>query len=277
MKTWFVEDAGGGCQAFGEVVVLVCEETGEIYSARVPVTWNNKMSWEELVCQLLVDLMQQAGATKEDQYLVCSGNIFHTYHKWLSEQGYNWQTHKMDGLAHDAAESAFHQMVVEAGFPEHIKLIERDYRSYYTNIEKWVSLHPERKKQYWKDREVRKKPALPRYLLKSTLTKARVCYGCNAVIPPFSPVVELKFRTDGRKFRHFFHPQCCPVTPLKSTLQQLEVAWQGQPLTGILVPCPEEMPCAICGHLLEPGKKAFYAYHKNELVCGHLHCFKGTP
>ncbi|AQS59857.1 hypothetical protein B0537_12640 [Desulforamulus ferrireducens] len=274
MKTWYVEDAGGGCQAFGEVVVLVCEETGEIYSARVPVTWSNKMSWEELVCQLMQELMEQAGATKADQFLVCSGNIFHTYHKWLTEKGYHWQTHKMDGLAHDAAEGAFHNMVVEAGFPEHIKLIERDYRSYYSDIERWVAADPERKKLYWKDREVRKKPSLPRYVLKSTLSKARSCHGCHKPIPPFSPAVELKYRQDGRKFRFFFHPQCSPVQPLKSNLLQQEVNWQGERLAGIVVVCPEEVPCTLCGNPLEVGKKAFYAYHENKLICGHLECFE---
>ncbi|RYD06275.1 hypothetical protein N752_05125 [Desulforamulus aquiferis] len=115
-ETWYVEDAGGGCRAFGEVVVLVCEETREIYSARIPVTWTNKMGWEELVCQLMLGLMKEAQATSEDKYLVCSGNIFNVYHNWLKEHNYNWETHKMDGLAHEAAEGEFHRMVVEAGF-----------------------------------------------------------------------------------------------------------------------------------------------------------------
>lgn len=273
MKTWYVEDAGGGCRAFGEVVVLVCEDTREIYSGRIPITWANKMGWEELVCNLMLDLMEEAGATINDKFLVCSGNIFHTYHKWLTEHGYTWETHKMDGLAHEAAEGEFHRMVVEAGFPEEIKLEERDYRSYYSQIEKWVSSYPDRKKMYWKDREVRKKPVQPRYILKSTLGKTRSCHHCNKIIPPFSPAVELKYRKDGRKLRYFFHPQCSPVKPLKSQLNQLEVEWKGSRLTGIIVPCPETVHCAICGQPVEPGQETFYAYENNVLVCGHPGCF----
>lgn len=275
-KTWFVEDAGGGCRAFGEVVVLVCEETGEIYTARVPVTWTNKMGWEELVCQLLTELMEQAGADKEDEYLVCSGNIFHTYHKYLTDQGYQWQTHKMDGLAHDAAENEFHHMVVEAGFPAQIQLQERDYRSYYNAIEKWVAACPERKEQYWKDREVRKKPAQPRYILKNTTTRPRSCAKCHRHILPFSPAVELKYRKDGRKLRTFFHPECCPVKPLKSQLDQLEVQWKDGKLTGILIPCQEPVTCSICGQPVEPGQRTFYAYEENDLVCGHPTCFANS-
>ncbi|WP_459908958.1 hypothetical protein [Desulfotomaculum defluvii] len=273
LKTWYVEDAGGGCQAFGEVVVLVCEETGEIFSARVPVTWTNKMGWEELVCNLLLELMEKAGATKDDEYLVCSGNIFHTYHKWLTEQEYKWQTHKMDGLAHDAAENEFHRMVVETGFPIDIKLENRDYRTYYNAIEKWISSNPERKKRYWKDREVRKKPAVPRYVLKSTMNRARTCQHCNKPIPPFSPAVELKHRIEGRKIRYFYHPACSPVEPLKSQLNQLEVSWRGGKLTGILVPCPEAVHCSICGQPVEPGQRTFYAYDNDQLVCCHPTCF----
>ncbi len=276
LKTWYVEDAGGGCQAFGEVVVLVCEETGEVYSARVPVTWTNKLGWEELVCHLMTDLMDKAKVSRDDQFFVCSGNIFHTYHKWLSDQGYNWQTHKMDGLAHDAAENEFHRMVVEAGFPANIKLADRDYRSFYTEIEKWVSCNPGRKQKYWKDREVRKKPAQPRYVLKSTMGRVRNCHQCNQKIPPFSPAVELKYRKDGRKLRYFFHPECCPVKPLKSQLDQLEVAWKGGKLTGILVPCQEQVHCTVCGRPVEPGEKTFYAYEEDHLVCGHPSCFAKT-
>lgn len=273
LKTWYVEDAGGGCRAFGEVLVLVCEETGEIYSAIVPVTWSNKMGWEELVCQLMIELMDQRKATVHDKYLVCSGNIFHTYHKWLTDHGYSWEPHKMDGLAHEAAEGEFHRMVVEAGFPKDIKLEERDYRSYYTRIEKWVAGDPERKQLHWKDREVRKKPAVPRYVLKSTLRQTRTCQLCNQKISPFSPVVELKFRKDGRKLRSFFHPECSPAKPLKTQLDQLEVEWKGNKLTGIIIPCPEEIHCSICGEAIEPGQRTFYAYEDNILVCGHLHCF----
>lgn len=276
MKTWFVEDAGGGCRAFGEVVVLVCEETNEIYCARIPVTWSDKIGWEELVCQSLLKLMEKAGANKDDQYLVCSGNIFHTYHRHLTEQGYNWQTHKMDGLAHDAAESEFHRMVVEAGFPDDIKLQERDYRSYYNAIEKWVGQNNARKEKYWKDREVRKKPAQPRYVLKNTASKPKNCHACNKAILPYSPAVELKFRKDGRKFRYFFHPDCCPATSVKSQLDQLEVQWKDGKLTGILIPCPAEIHCSICEQPVEEGEKTFYAYENGKLLCGHPSCFNST-
>ncbi|GAB6158062.1 hypothetical protein JCM39194_12620 [Desulfotomaculum varum] len=276
MKTWYVEDAGGGCRAFGEVLVLVCEETNEVYATRVPATWSNKMGWEELVCRLMIDLMAAAGAGPDDRYLVCSGNIFHTYHRWLTEHGYNWSTHKMDGLAHEAAENEFHRMVVEAGFPAHIKLVDRDYRSYYNEIEKWVASDPARQQLYWKDREVRKKPAQPRYVLKSTLGRARTCRHCRQAIPPFSPAVELKYRQNGRKFRYFFHPDCSPVQPLQSQLEQLAVPWQGGQLTGILVPCQDQVHCVLCGRPLAPGEQTFYAYAGNRLLAGHPACFAGT-
>lgn len=274
MKIWHVEDAGGGCRAFGEVVVLVCEETREVYSARIPVTWTNKMGWEELVCQLMLGLMKEAKATSEDKYLVCSGNIFNVYHNWLKDHNYNWETYKMDGLAHDAAEGEFHRMVVETGFPEDIKLEDRDYRSYYTRIEQWVSAESDRKKLYWKDREVRKKPTQPRYILKSTMGRLRICRGCNQKIAPFSPAVELKLRQEGKKFRYFYHPECSPAKPLKSQLNQIEVAWNGNKLTGVIVPCPETIHCAICGQPVEPGQKTFYGYENNLLVCGHPGCFE---
>lgn len=272
MKTWYVEDAGGGCRAFGEVVVLVCEETGEIYSARVPITWSNKMGWEELVCQLMINLMEQAPVTPADKLLVCSGNIFHTYHHWLTEHNYAWGTHKMDGLAHEAAESAFHQWVMEAGFPDATGLVERDYRRYYHKIEQWVFSDPERQSLI-KDRQVRKKPAQPRYILKSNFHITRTCRKCRNSIQPFTPMVEQRFRADGKKHRYYFHVHCAPNKPVKSQLVKLTVLLGGQNLTGIVIPCPEETVCTICQEPLPPGTTAFYGYDRETLICGHPDCF----
>ena len=120
MRQWYVEDAGGGCRAFSEIVVLVSEDPREIYWSAVPLTWSDNLSLEEVVCQQVITLMSQAGVTKEDQILVCSGNIFFGFHRWLNDHNYLWETAKMDGLAHEVAESLFSAQINAAGFPEEI-------------------------------------------------------------------------------------------------------------------------------------------------------------
>ena len=135
MKTWYVEDAGGGCLAFSEVLVLVCENPQEIYTARVPLTWEDDLTLEQMVSRLVIKMMEEAGVTKNDQLLVCSGNIFNDFHQWLTEEGYQWNYHKMDGLAHEVAEQTFYQQILDAGFPAFVHPSPGNYRLYYSFVE----------------------------------------------------------------------------------------------------------------------------------------------
>jgi len=274
LKEWHVEDAGGGCRAFSEVLVLVCEQTGEIYSDKLPLTWNDGTSMEEKTCSLMIEMMERAGVTGKDRLLVCSGNIFHTFHNWLTENGYHWGKAKIDGLAHDTAEELFHRQVVEAGFPLDINLKERNYREYYRAIEQWVNGDPGRQ-VFLKDFAVRRKPAETRYLLKGNGSHTRTCLRCRQRIPPYNPVVVYRARENGRKIRRYFHPACTPVEPLKSTLETLTINWDSSRIEGVILNSHEDKRlCAVCGRPVEPGNRTFYAYLNGQVIAGHPACFK---
>ena len=274
MKEWHVEDAGGGCRAFPEILVLVCEQTGEIYSDKLPLTWDDGVSMEEKACSLVIGMMEKAGVTGEDHLLVCSGNIFHTFHNWLTEKGYQWEKAKIDGLAHDTAEEFFHRQVVEAGFPADINLEERNYRDYYRAIEQWVNGNPCRK-IFLKNFEVRRKPAETRYLLKGNGSHTRTCLHCRQRILPYNPVVVYHSRENGRKIRRYFHPACTPVEPLKSTLETLTINWNFSRIEGVILNSNEDKRiCAVCGQPVEPGNRTFYAYLNGQIIAGHPDCFK---
>lgn len=274
LKEWHVEDAGGGCRAFSEVLVLVCEQTGEIYSCTLPLTWDDGSSMEEKACVLLIEMMKKAGVAGEDRLLVCSGNIFHTFHNWLTENGYNWEKAKIDGLAHDAAEEFFQRQVLEAGFPFDITLEERNYREYYRAIEEWVNGDP-RRHIFLKDFEVRRKPAETRYLLKGNGGHTRTCLQCRQKIMPYTPVVVYRARENGRKVRRYFHPACTPVEPLKSTLETLTVNWNASRIEGVILNSNEDRRvCAVCRQPIVPGNRTFYAYLNGQVIAGHPACFE---
>lgn len=274
MRTWYIEDAGGGCQAFSEVLVLVSEEPREIHTAEVPITWDEQIGLEEVACRLVIDMMEKAGVTKEDQVLVCSGNIFHTLHQWLEQEGYNWSTAKMEGLAHDAAEDAFYQQLVKAGVPVEFKLEGRDYRGFYHNVETWVREHPNGSK-YLKDREARRKPAEQRFKLKSTFSKSRKCRSCGGIIKAYSPLVEHRFREKGKRHRHYYHPECTPVEPLNNDLEKAIATIGDQKVPGLILPFKSEpAPCPLCGEDIKAGERVFYGYLNGVLIYGHLDCFE---
>lgn len=274
MKEWHVEDAGGGCRAFSEVLVLVCEETREIYNTVLPLTWDDGCSLEEKACAQLTGLIEKAGVGKNDRLVVCSGNIFHAFHHWLSDNGYAWDIGKIDGLAHDLAEYFFHTQAVQAGFPPELQLVERNYREYYSVIEKWVAAEPQRQ-IYWKDREVRRKPAETRYTLKSNSGHSRTCQLCRQKINPYAPIVLYRYRENGRRIRRYYHPACTPVKPLKNTLETVVVNWNSSRLEGVIQNARDEKRlCSICGQPVDPGERTFYGYMNDQVIAGHPACFK---
>jgi hypothetical protein len=271
LRTWFIEDAGGGCRAFSEVVVLVSEDPVESYTAQIPLTWNGGESLEEVACRAVAEMMEKAGVKVDDHILVCSGNIFHGLHAWLTEHKYNWEFARMDGLAHDIAEDAFYRQIVKAGFPPHIKLTERNYRDFYRVVEKWIT-EDESRHSYMKDRLVRQKPVETRYVLKANSARKLRCCGCNKNIMPYSPVVEFKARLDGKKVRKCYHPECSPVTPLKNKLPAASGKINGALLEGLLSFCRKETNCGICSLNIIPDSLAFYAYRDGKLLICHPGC-----
>lgn len=275
MKTWFIEDAGGGCRAFSEVVVLVSERPKETYTAKIPLTWSGGESLEEVVCKKIVDLMDKAGVTKEDKVLVCSGNIFHGLHAWLKENEYNWEFAKMEGLAHNIAEEEFNKQIVKAGFPSHIKLLDRNYRDFYRLVEKWV-MEQKAGQRYMKDRLVRQKPVETRYILKANHARTLRCSGCQKKILPYTPVVEFKVRQDGKRIKKNYHPDCSPVTPFKNKLKKMTGKINATAIEGLVAPCRKEAVCPVCNGQLTPGEEAFYGYLDTKLLTGHKNCFTGT-
>lgn len=274
LKEWQVEDAGGGCRAFSEVLVLVCEQTGEIYSSHLPLTWNDGASLEEKACLLLVEMMKRAGVSREDSLKVCSGNIFHAFHNWLTENGYNWEKARIDGLAHEAAEELFRRQVLEAGFPLDVSLVERNYRDYYRAIEEWVK-KDQCRHVFLKDFAVRRKPAETRYILKGNGGHTHRCLQCRQKIMPYTPVVVYRARENGRRVRRYYHPGCTPVEPLKSTLETLTIQWNASPLEGVILNCNQEACiCTVCRQPVEPGHRAFYGYLNGQVIAGHPACFQ---
>lgn len=276
MRTWFIEDAGGGCRAFSEVVVLVSEKPRETYTAKIPLTWSGGESLEEIVCRTVVGMMEKAGVTTDDQVLVCSGNIFHGLHAWLKENGYNWEFARMEGLAHDHAENEFNRQIVQAGFPPHIKLMDRNYRDFYRLVEKWV-LEKESRHCYMKDRSVRQKPVEARYVLKGNNARTLRCSGCQKKILPYTPVVEFKLRQTGKRIRKNYHPECSPVTPFKNKLKRARAEIDGTVIEGLLAPCRKETVCPVCNGEVTTGEQIFYGYRDNRLISGHLNCFAAVP
>jgi len=275
MRYWYIEDAGGGCRVFSEVLVLVCETPRLVYKRFLPLSWSKDLTMEEMACRAVLDMMREAGADDKDYYYVCSGNIFYDLHNWLTENCYKWETVKMDGLAHEVAETAFYNQIIAAGFPEDIKLEERNYKDFYLQVNAWIKENPYRR-QFFKDMEVRRKPEQSRYLLKGNSAHTRVCSGCRKKIPPYIPVVQYRYRENGRKKSRYYHPDCSPVKAQKNKLEKACFTWRGEMVEGVVLPVQKPLICSVCGTEIAIGAKAVHARKEKELIYGHLECIENT-
>lgn len=272
MKEWYVEDAGGGCRAFSEILVLVCEDPEEIYTSQMPLTWETDLTWEQMATQLIIKMMDTAKVTKEDRLYVCSGNIFHDFHRFLTEAGYTWECHKMDGLAHQVAEQAFYQQILNAGFPSFVRPSDVNYRLFYAFVEKWLAQDPARNR-YLKDRPKRTKPIEQFYTLKASSRRARFCHQCQQPIRPFDPIVEYRSKQNGRRMYWYYHPDCSPVAPGKNKLQTALLFIEGQEITGIIrIAKDSNLICSFCQKNVATGEAIFAGYLHEKLVQGHLTC-----
>jgi hypothetical protein len=272
MTNWYIEDAGGGCRAFSEVLVLVCEQPRRIYRRFLPLTWDKNITMEEMVLQKVLEMMEEAGTGRNDYFYVCSGNIFHGVHRWLTENGYRWETIRMEGLAHEVAENAFQQQITAAGFPAAVKLEERNYREFYRIVDAWLKEDPARRR-FVKDMTVRSKPAHLRYQLKANAGSTRHCSRCRKKILPYTPVVQYRFREYGKKKSRFYHPECSPVKPHKNKLQTVHILWNNNFVQGVILKARETMPCMVCRRDVPAGVAAVHARTDKEFVFGHPECF----
>ena len=87
-------------------------------------------------------------------------------------------------------------------------------------------------------------------------------------------MVFYRYRENGRRIRKYYHPQCSPVTPLKSTLETVAFKLDATVVEGVILAARETSAgCPLCGQPLEAGTKAFYGYINDRLIAGHLACF----
>ncbi len=271
MKTWYIEDAGGGCKAFSEVIVLVCEDPQEIYISQIPLFWEGLESLEEKVLQAALEIMQKAGVQKTDQLLVCSGNIFFALHEWLTQNQYNWETTKMEGLAHYTAEESFQQQLVKAGFPPYLKLAGREYREFYQIIEAWVRSDPQRK-IYLKNQQIRRRERKNKYTLKANGYHATHCSKCHRIILPYSSMIEIHYRQRGKKIQKHYHLQCTPEQPKKFNLITASLSLEESEFTAVQAKNREVESCYLCHKPLNKGEIAFFGYLKQKLIAIHPDC-----
>ncbi len=272
MTKWYIEDAGGGCRAFSEVIVLVSEKPRRIFKRLLPLTWDKSITLEEMVCAKVLEMMQEAGVAKNDYIYVCSSNLFHKLHKWLTENGYSWEMTKMDGLAHEVAEKAFQNQIVRAGFPGDIQLVDRNYKEFYRLVEAWIN-EDETRSRFKKDMQVRCKPAQFKYILRANTGHARKCSRCRKNIPPYTPMVQYRFKEQGKKKSRYYHSACSPVKPHKNKWEPVEIVWNGKKMTGAVLPAKETTPCRVCNRDIPAGEKAVHALLEKEFVFGHTECF----
>lgn len=124
------DDAGGGCPLLGEIFIARKVETNEYRVIHLKHRKNSEIH----LYKMLVSLK----AEKDDEEIVlCRGDVFDNFHKYLLKRKFNVRRGKIEGLTNDLAEDHFTRLLRTHGVPESIKLEGKDYGTFYNEILVW--------------------------------------------------------------------------------------------------------------------------------------------
>ena len=128
------DDAGNGCPILGEVFVARRVETGENYKCFVE--YNQKIR-KRAISKSLREILKEINPKKDEKIVLCRGNIFDSFHRYLKEKKYNVERGKIEGETNDLAEEFMINKLREIGLPESINAYNRDFAQFNTFVTTW--------------------------------------------------------------------------------------------------------------------------------------------
>ncbi|HOJ76540.1 MAG TPA: hypothetical protein PLZ08_00380 [Bacillota bacterium] len=134
-----IDDAGGGCFIGPEVLVIHRLETGEAWFYTIPTNIRERVFY---ATRILKRAFQELAISKNETIRLCRGEIFDLFEAYLEEQHYQVIREKVSNATDRLAEDKFMSILHSYGFPEYIKLVDRNYQEFYEMVSLWYYLQP---------------------------------------------------------------------------------------------------------------------------------------
>lgn len=157
------DDAGIGSPLLGEAFILRRVETDESVFGYFPLRSDKSR------LSLLQDLLIQINPTKDEKIILCQGNVFDSFQKYLIKENYIVERGKIIGKTNDLIEDYFYNLLLDIGLPKTISLSNRNYPSFYSSMLIWYKTFL-KDSSFLKSSFLRQKPHYRDYLHYSILS-----------------------------------------------------------------------------------------------------------
>lgn len=137
-----IDDAGSGSLIGGTGIGIMRRETGEYIFKIIPLSlfqepYFQEKYYQKYVVKIVHSAFGRLNVFTEEPIRICRGYVFDDLRKWLTEQGYNWESTKIEGPLQEKVEESFNNYVIELGLPRNF-VIHARYAYGFHRLLKWV-------------------------------------------------------------------------------------------------------------------------------------------
>lgn len=137
-----IDDAGSGSLIGGTCIGMIRVETGEFEYGFIPIEyyWGDMFSKKEYlnyVILMVKDMFKKLKVTKDEQIDVCRGYMFDNLRKWFKQNGYDYNSVKIEEPLQTKIEKAFEDYTISLGLPKAF-ITYTKYPFHFHSLLKWV-------------------------------------------------------------------------------------------------------------------------------------------
>jgi len=208
-----IDDAGSGSLIGGTGIGVMRTETKEYIFRVIPLylfqePYFQEKKYQHYVIRIVRRAFKELKVSKEEPIRVCRGYIFDELRRWLTQEGYTWESTKIEGLLQEKVEESFSRYVIHLGLPRNF-VQHAKYAFGFHRLLKWVFADFDRRaplcKTGWKSWS--KWSAVEQWTTLGEASKAVYCLKCGHLIKKGQKIVTLHYRTN-RDWTVDLHSYC---------------------------------------------------------------------
>jgi len=197
-----IDDAGSGSLIGGTGIGILDTETNNYYFEIIPLKYYQtdffqKKLYQDYVIKIVKKTFHKFNVIKSQPIEVCQGYMFDKLRNWLTINGYNWTSTKIEGPLQYKVENSFNQYVIELGLPMDFVKHAR-FAFGFHRLLKWVFADMENRtklcKTQWKSWQ--KWGNVEKSIYENVLSYSDYCLKCGEKLKPPLNVITIEYTTN---------------------------------------------------------------------------------
>lgn len=209
-----IDDAGSGSLIGGTIIGAMRVETEEYYYDTIPLKYYSPELFEkkiylDYVIEIGTNLLKKLEVTNDEEIFLCRGYMFDKLRIWLSNNGFKYESTKIEEPLQSKIETSFENYTISLGFPKRF-ISYTKYPFHFHRILRWIYADYDERVNLCKTgwRSFAKYGSLPIETSFDTIKKSKyTCLKCDKRIKDNSQVKILEFISN-RPHRIYLHSNC---------------------------------------------------------------------